>query len=88
MAFTNRYSNLARPDVLLTQYRFHIHYMEKGLRKLCKNFDRHPTIGSKVMVLMNRYSRLARPDLLLTEYRIHIRYMENGIQKQGLLKLQ
>ena len=88
MAFTNRYSNLARPDVLLTQYRFHIHYMEKGLQKLWKNFDRDPTIGSKDMVLMNRYSSLARPDLLLTEYRIHIRYMENGIQKQGLLKLQ
>jgi len=42
--------------------------MEKGLRKLRKNFDRDPTIGSKVMVLMNRYSSLARPDLLLTEY--------------------
>jgi hypothetical protein len=88
MAFTNRYSNLARPDVLLTEYRFHIHYMEKGLRKLTKNFDRDPTIGSKVMVLMNRYSSLARPDLLLTEYRIHIRYRENSIRKQGLLKLQ
>jgi hypothetical protein len=87
MGFTNRYSNLARPDVLLTEYRFHIHYMEKGLRKLTKNFDRNPTIGSKVMVLMNRYTSLARPDLL-TEYRIHIRYMENGIRKQGLLKLQ
>jgi len=88
MARSNRYSCLARPDLFLTEYRFHIHYMEKGLRKLMKNFDRDPTIGSKVMVLMNRYSSLARPDLLLTEYRIHIRYMENGIQKQGLLKLQ
>jgi hypothetical protein len=88
MAFTNRYSDLARPDVLLTQYRFHIHYLEKGLRKLWKNFDRDTTIGSKVRVLMNRYSSLARPDLLLTEYRIHIRYMENSIRKQGLLKLQ
>jgi len=88
MAFTNRYSNLARPDVLLTEYRFHIHYMEKGLRKLRKNFDCDPTIGSKVMVLMNRYSILARPHLLLTEYRIHIRYMKKGIRKQGLLKLQ
>jgi len=88
MARSNRYSCLARPDLLLTKYRFHIHYMEKGLRKLRKNFDRDPTIGSKVMVLMNHYSSLARPYLLLTEYRIHIRYMENGIQKQGLLKLQ
>ena len=49
MALTNRYSNLARPDVLQTEYRFHFHYMEKGLRKLRKNFDRDPTIGLKVM---------------------------------------
>jgi len=88
MAFTNRSSNLARPDVLLTEYRFHVHYMEKGLQKLRKKFDRDPTIWSKVMVLMNRYSSLARPDLLLTEYQIHIHYMEKGIRKQGLLKLQ
>ena len=33
IAFTNRSSSLARPDVLLTEYRFHIHYMEKGIRK-------------------------------------------------------
>jgi len=46
MAFTNRYSNLTRPDVLLTEYRFHIHYMEKGLRKLKKNFDRIKSYGS------------------------------------------
>jgi len=88
MACSNCFSCLARPDLVLTEYRFHIHYMEKGLRKLRKNFDRDPTIISKVMVPMNRYSSLARPDLLLTEYRIHIRYMENDIQKQGLLKLQ
>jgi hypothetical protein len=34
MALTNRYSNLARPDLLITEYRFHIHYMEKGIWKL------------------------------------------------------
>jgi len=34
MALTNRYSSLARPDLLLTEYWFHIHYMEKGIRKL------------------------------------------------------
>jgi hypothetical protein len=34
MALTNRYSSLARPDLFLTEYRFHIHYMEKGIRKL------------------------------------------------------
>ena len=30
IAFTNRYSCLARPDLLLTEYGFHIHYMKKG----------------------------------------------------------
>jgi hypothetical protein len=29
MARSNRYSCLARPDLLLTEYWFHIHYMEK-----------------------------------------------------------
>jgi len=33
IAFTNRYSSLAQPD-LLTEYRFHIHYMEKDIQKL------------------------------------------------------
>jgi hypothetical protein len=30
MALSNRYSYLARPDLLLTEFGFHIHYMEKG----------------------------------------------------------
>jgi len=30
MAPSNRYSSLARPDILLTEYWFHIHYKEKG----------------------------------------------------------
>jgi len=68
IAFTNRYSCLARPDLLLTEYRFHIHYMQKGIWKLLKNLDRDPTSGSKVIALTNRYSSLARADLLLTEY--------------------
>jgi len=34
MATSNRYSCLPRQDLLLTEYRFHIHYMEKGIRKL------------------------------------------------------
>src|SRR4030042_1390513 len=38
MALTNRYSCLALPDILLTEYRLHIHYMEKGIRKLLKKF--------------------------------------------------
>jgi hypothetical protein len=34
IAFTNPYSCTAPPDLLLTEYRIHIHYMEKGIRKL------------------------------------------------------
>ena len=30
MAHTNRYSGLARPDLLLTEYRLHNHSTEKG----------------------------------------------------------
>jgi len=33
MARSTRYSCLARPDLLLTEYRFHIHYMEKSSGK-------------------------------------------------------
>jgi hypothetical protein len=70
---------MARPNLVLPEYRFHIHYMEKVIHKFTKNFDRDPTIGSKVMARSNRYSCMARPDLLLTEYRFHILYMEKGI---------
>jgi len=34
MAISNRYSSLARPDVIITEYRFLIHSMKKGIRKL------------------------------------------------------
>jgi hypothetical protein len=34
MALTNRYSCVVRPDLLLTEYLFHVHYMEKGIRKI------------------------------------------------------
>jgi hypothetical protein len=81
MARSTRYSCLARPDLLLTEYRFHIHYMEKGIRKLKKNFDRDPTVGLKVMAPSTLYSCLSRPDLLFTEYRFHIYYMEKSLQK-------
>jgi hypothetical protein len=81
MAFTNRYSTLARPDILLTEYRIHIHYMEKGIRKLLQNLDPYLTVGSKVIAFTNRYYSVARPDLLFTEYRFHIHYMEKGIRK-------
>jgi hypothetical protein len=33
MAFSNRYSSMARPHVIINEYRFHIHHMEKGIRK-------------------------------------------------------
>jgi len=36
MARSNRYSCMARPDLLLTEYRFHIHYMERASRNSCK----------------------------------------------------
>jgi hypothetical protein len=31
MALTNRYSCLVRPDLLLNEYLFHVHYMEKSI---------------------------------------------------------
>jgi hypothetical protein len=30
MAIPNRYSSMARPDVIITENRFLIHHMEKG----------------------------------------------------------
>jgi hypothetical protein len=54
---------MARPDLIITAYPFLIHSVEKGIRKLQYEFDRDPTVGSKVMAISNRYSSLARPDL-------------------------
>jgi hypothetical protein len=34
MAIWNRPSSLARPDLIITEYRSLIHSMEKGIRKL------------------------------------------------------
>jgi hypothetical protein len=34
MAISNRYSSLAQPDLVITEYRFIIHSMEKGIPKL------------------------------------------------------
>jgi hypothetical protein len=34
MALSNRPSSLGRPDLIITEYRFLIHSMEKGIRKL------------------------------------------------------
>jgi len=81
MAISNRYSNLARPDLIITEYRFLIHSMQKGIQKLQKEFDSDPTVGSKVMAISNRYSSVARPDLIIAEYRFLIHHMEKGIRK-------
>jgi hypothetical protein len=34
MALSNRYTGLERGDLLLTELRFHIYYVEKTVRKL------------------------------------------------------
>jgi hypothetical protein len=34
MAISNRYSGVARPDLIITEYRFLIHLMEKSIQKL------------------------------------------------------
>jgi len=78
MAISNRYSSLARPDLIITEYRFLIHSMQKGIQKVQYEFDRDPTVGSKVMAISNRYSSLALPDLIITENRFLIHHMEKG----------
>jgi hypothetical protein len=75
MAISNRYSSVARPDLIITEYRFLIHSMQKCIRKLQLQFDRDTTVGSKVMAISNRYSSLARPDLIITDYRFLIHSM-------------
>jgi hypothetical protein len=81
MALSNRYSSVARPDLIITEYRFLIHSMQKGIRKLQEEFDRDPTVGSKVMAISNLYSSLARPHLIITEHGFLIHSMEKGIRK-------
>jgi len=55
--------------------------MQKRIRKLQLEFDRDPTVASKVMAISNRYSSLARPNLVITEYRFVNHFMEKGIPK-------
>jgi hypothetical protein len=81
MAISNRYSSVARPDLIITECRFLIHYMPKDIRKLQLQFDRDTTVVSKVMAILNRYSSLGRPDLIVTEYPFLIHSMEKGIRK-------
>jgi len=34
MALLNRYNSVARPDLQLIEYGFHLHSMENGIRKV------------------------------------------------------
>jgi len=80
MAISNRYSSVARPDLIITEGRFIVPSMPKDIRKLQLQFDRDPTVGSKVMAISNRYSSLARSDLIITEYRFVIHSMQKGMR--------
>ena len=84
MAISYRYSSLSRPDLIIADYRFLIHPMQNGIRKLQEVFDRDPTVGSKVMAISNRSSSVARPDLIIAECRFLIHYMPKDIQKLQL----
>jgi len=77
----NRYYSLARRDLQLIEYGFHIHSMEKGIQKLQCKFDRDPKVGSNVVTLSNCYCSLARQDLHLINYGFQIHYMDKGIRK-------
>ena len=81
MAISNRYSSVARPDLIITECRFLIYSMPKDIRKLQLQFDRDTTVGSNFMAISNRYSSLARLDLIITEYPFLILSMEKGIRK-------
>jgi hypothetical protein len=81
MAIWNRYSSVAQPDLIITECRFLIHSMPKDIRELQLQFDRDPTVASKVMAISNRYTSVARPDLIITEYPFLIHSMEKGIRK-------
>jgi hypothetical protein len=54
--------------------------MAKDIRKLQLQFERDPTVGSKVMAISNRYSSLLRSDLIVTEYRFLIHSMPKDIR--------
>ena len=81
MAISNRYSSVARPDLIIIEYPFLIHSMPKDIQKLQLQFERDPTVGSKVMIISNRYSSLGRADLIINEYRFLIHSTQKGIWK-------
>jgi hypothetical protein len=76
-----RYADLERRDLHLTEWRCHIYSKEKGVPKLLYRFEGNPTVGFKVMALSNPYTDLERRDLHLTEWRIHIYSKEKDIPK-------
>jgi len=61
--FFTCYSGLAPQGLLFNKLVFHRYYKENGLWKLLQNFERDPTVGSKVMALFSFYSGLARHDI-------------------------
>jgi hypothetical protein len=67
MALYSYYSSLARQDLVLNKKGLHRLYKKIGLRKLLQNFERDPTVGSKVVALFSCYSGPARQDLLFKE---------------------
>jgi hypothetical protein len=67
MALFSCYSGAARQDLVLNEKGFQRLYKEIGLRKLLLNFERDPTVGSKVMAHFSGYSSLGRQDLLFNE---------------------
>jgi len=67
MALFSCYVGLAQTDLLFNKLGFYREFKEKGLRKLLQNFERDPTVGSKLMAHFIRYSGLARQDLLFNE---------------------
>jgi hypothetical protein len=44
MALSNPYADLQRHDLHLTEWRFHIHSKENGIRKLLYRFEGDPTV--------------------------------------------
>jgi hypothetical protein len=58
MALSNRPSSLARPDLIITEYRFLSHSMEKGIRKL-----------SKSLIAIQRSDRMLSPFRTVTQAR-------------------
>ena len=81
MAISNRYSSVARPELIITECRFLIHSLPKDIRKLQLQFDRDLTVASKIIAISNRYSSVALPDLIITECRFLIHSMLKDIRK-------